>query len=654
MNKVLYQWYTNTRPTRGTPRIVEIRHATGRELELDRSLIEQPVMVAIGHVDDAGERVESAWTELVTAAPVAGGIPLFVGSRSNGCGLGHAGNTRIDHAIKPGMTLLACHDSERYRPDTESYQWLHVTGGTELRSGNYEYATESTIPRAVDTWYTVRPSDAGKQIAVRMNYLDGNTAARSPRSGPAGVADGGPPSITAGGPIEIGTVLTANPATDPAGIDDDTVKYQWQRSASTTDLALSDIQNETERTYTLVAADAGHFLAVKVSYTDNSGTREEGVSALQSTTYSDSGPTGSPTITGIAKVGETLTASTSQVADPNGIPDDVHERLDWHVYSAAGDYSAGSLLKQGRAGGTEESNTTYKIGVDEVDSQIVALLRNGWMDSLGNLNDQLASSPTAVVRTTGENQPATGPVGLNVDGDGEARIGAVLRIDDSQIDDPDGLTSHTSFSYTWYADGRIVEDASYQVWSIGTGREGQAILARVQFVDAGGITEVLYSRIVWVHERPDATGAPVINGEPQIGMTLSIDLSGIEDRRGVDTDTFEYQWKHRDDLRATSRDVEGATDARYDLTPVDYGKFVGVVVTFRDRRGSPESLESEYIGNVVQSRTASQANMAMDGNTGKPTSVPALPIAGSLILAALLAVRARRGRIPTGSAPASP
>ena len=618
LNNVLYQWYTNTRPTRGTPRNIEIRDATERELELSQNLIEQPVMVAIGHIDDAGERIESAWTELVTTAPIDGGIPLFVGSRSNGCGLGHAGNTRISHAIKPGMALLACHDSENYRPDTESYQWLHVTGGTEVRDGNYEYATESAIPRAVDTWYTVRPSDAGKQIAVRMKYLDRRTAARSPTSGPAGVADAGPPTITAAGPIQIGTELTANLATDPAGIDDDTVKYQWQRSASTTDLALSDIRNETEPTYTLVDADTGHFLAVKVSYTDNLGTREEGVSALQPTTYSDSGPTGRPTITGIAKVGETLKASTSQVADPNGMPDDVHERLDWHVYSAAGDYDAGSLLKRGMAGGTKKTNTTYKIGADEVGSSIVTLLRNGWMDSLGNLNDQLASSPTAVVRTTGDNQRATGPVVLRGDNGDEPAVGGILRVDDSQIDDPDGLTSPTYFSYTWYAHGRIVEGANDQVWSIGTGREGQAILVRVQFVDAGGITEALYSNLVWVHERPDATGAPVVKGDPQIGETLSVDLSKIRDRRGVDTRSFEYQWRRRDDPRASSRDIQGATTARYQLTPFDYGKFVGVVVNFRDRRGSLESLESEYIGAVIQSRTSQQATIAVEGRQARP------------------------------------
>ena len=613
LNNVLYQWYTNTRPVRGASRNIEIRGATDRELELSQNLIEQPVMVAIGHVDDAGERIESAWTEPVTASPVAGGIPIFVGSRTNGCGLGNARNTGINHAIRPGMGLLACHNSDGYRPDTESYHWLHVTGGTEVSEGNYEYATESEIPGAVDTWYTIRPSDAGKQIAVRMNYLDARTAARSPTSGPVGVADAGRPTITADGPIQMGTVLTANLPTDPAGINDDTVKYQWQRSASTTNLALSDIADEAEKTYTLVEADARHFLAVKVSYTDNLGTREEGVSTLQPTTYGDSEPTGRPTITGTAKVGQTLTASTSQVADPNGMPDDVHERLDWHVYSPAGGYDAGNLLKRGMAGGTKEINTTYKIGADEVGSSIVILLRDGWRDSLGNLNDQLASSPTAVVRTTDDNQPATGPVVLRGDNDDEPAVGGILRVDDSQIDDPDGLTSPTYFSYTWYAHGRIVEGENDQVWSISTGREGQAILVRVQFVDAAGITEVLYSNLVWVHERPDATGAPVVNGDPRIGETLSVDLSEIRDPRRVDTRSFEYQWRRRDNPQASARDIQGATTARYQLTPFDYGKFVGVSVNFRDRRGSLESLESEYIGAVIQSRTSQQATITVDG-----------------------------------------
>ena len=140
---------------------------------------------------------------------------------------------------------------------------------------------------------------------------------------------------------------------------------------------------------------------------------------------------------------------------------------------------------------------------------------------------------------------------LSADHGDEPAVGGILRVDDSDIDDPDGLTSPTLFSYTWYANGRIADGANNQVFEIKAGSEGQAILVRVQFDDAMGITEALYSNIVWVHDHPDATGAPVIMGDPRIGETLSIDLSGISDPRRVDTGSFSYQWRRRDYLSNT-------------------------------------------------------------------------------------------------------
>ena len=415
MKDGLYQWFTLTRPSSGTPRVVEIQDATGKDLDLGTNLFDQPVKISIGHADDPNQRVESSWTERVAYPPVAaGGIKVFIGARPAGCKNSMRKDTPRDIEVnRPGLTLLACHDPSGYRADTESYKWLHVTGGTQPP---YQY---TTISGAVDTWYTIRPSDEGKRIAVRMDYQDPRYVARSSTSGPVGVADGGRPTITAMGPVHIGVTLTANLPVDPAGIETSTVRHQWQRTDSTT-VPLADIPDATASTYTLVEADEGKFLAVKVSYTDMDGTKEESVSALQPATYDDSEATGRPTITGVAKIGGTLTTSTAQVMDQNGVPDDVHKNLDWHIFSASGDYHAGgqdsyapgSRLKQGIAGGTEEANTAYRIGVDEAGSQIVVLLRDGWMDSLGNLNRQLVSSPTAFVRAADDNQPATGKVTL--------------------------------------------------------------------------------------------------------------------------------------------------------------------------------------------------------------------------------------------------
>ena len=419
-----------------------------------------------------------------------------------------------------------------------------------------------------------------------MDYRDERYAAESVRSDLIGVADAsGHPTITPAGVIQVGTVLTASLSgiRDSAGFDRDLATHEWLRYSLASSSEATSVQSSTTNTYTVAEADKDKFLAVRVSYLDYDTTHEEVTSARRAVAGGGIA-TDLPTIAGMAEVGSTLTASTDQVMDLNGLPDDVHKNLDWHVYSSTGVYDGGNRLKQGMAGSTKAANTTYTIGTDEVNERIVVLLRTAWTDADGNPNNQLVSLPTAEVQPNAANRPATGEVVIR--GDPPA-IGGTLRVDDTDISDPDGLP--TTFSYTWYVDGRIVDDAIASIWIIETGREGQSVIVRVYFTDRGGVTESLYSRAIWVHEQPDATGAPVIVGEPQIGVTLSINLSGISDPRRVDTRSFSYQWRRRNDLQSNAQDIVGARAAQYELTPFDYGKLVGVAVDFRDRRGSPET-----------------------------------------------------------------
>ena len=96
----------------------------------------------------------------------------------------------------------------------------------------------------------------------------------------AGTAIPGPPpnspatgAPTIGGIADVGEVLSA----DVAGIDDDNgldnaaFSYQWLRSDGD---AYTNIQDATGSTYTLVAADEGQTIKVKVSFTDDEGNAE--------------------------------------------------------------------------------------------------------------------------------------------------------------------------------------------------------------------------------------------------------------------------------------------------------------------------------------------------------------------------------------------
>ena len=96
-----------------------------------------------------------------------------------------------------------------------------------------------------------------------------------------------------------------------------TFTYQWIKLDS--NLNDSDISGATASTYTLVAADAGTGIKVRVSFTDDAGNTESLTNESAIVMAANNPATGAPTISGTAQVGETLTASTTGIADSDGL-----------------------------------------------------------------------------------------------------------------------------------------------------------------------------------------------------------------------------------------------------------------------------------------------------------------------------------------------
>ena len=98
-----------------------------------------------------------------------------------------------------------------------------------------------------------------------------------------------------------------------------TYAYQWIRVA--TDNTETNISGATASTHTLVTADLGTTIKVKVSFTDDANNAEALTSAATATvTTAGSTPaTGAPTITGTAQVGQTLTAGITAIRDADGL-----------------------------------------------------------------------------------------------------------------------------------------------------------------------------------------------------------------------------------------------------------------------------------------------------------------------------------------------
>ena len=87
-----------------------------------------------------------------------------------------------------------------------------------------------------------------------------------------------------------------------------------------------------------------------------------------------------------------------------------------------------------------------------------------------------------------------------------------------------------------------------------------------------------------------ASGAPSVNGTPQVGETLTADTTGISDGNGLDRVQFRFQWVSNDGSQDT--DIASATGSSYTLSANDEGRTIKVRVTFTDRGGYAELLTS--------------------------------------------------------------
>ncbi len=134
-----------------------------------------------------------------------------------------------------------------------------------------------------------------------------------------------------GGPVisgtpTVGETLTATTSgiADADGMTDAVFAYRWIRRDQTTNTD-TDIDDATGSTYVLAHADEGKAVKVRVTFTDGAGNVETLTSAATEAVSPrpNRDATGAPAISGMPRVRETLTASTSGIADADGMTDAV-------------------------------------------------------------------------------------------------------------------------------------------------------------------------------------------------------------------------------------------------------------------------------------------------------------------------------------------
>ena len=426
------------------------------------------------------------------------------------------GAPTISGTVQVGQTLTASTsgiaDADGLTNVSFSYQWL---------------ADDTEIAGATGGSYTLVADDEGKAIKVTVSFSDDRNFQESLTSVATAAVAVAPNSPATGLPTINGTAQVGETLTvDTSGIEDAdgltraSFSYQWL----TDDV---DIAGATGSTYTLAGTDEGKTITVTVSFTDDRNHQETLTSAPTAAVQPrpNSPATGAPTISGTAQVGETLTADTTGIEDADGLTN-VSYSYQW----LADDTEV--------AGATSD---TYTLVAADVGKTIK--VRVSFTDDR-NHQETLTSAATAAVASR-PNSPATGAPTIS----GTAQVGETLTASTTGIADADGLTN-VSFSYQWLADDTEIAGATRGSYTLVADDEGKAIKVRVSFSDDEDNEESLTSvatAAVAVAPNSPATGLPTINGTAQVGETLTVDTSGIEDADGLTGASFSYQW-----LRTTS------------------------------------------------------------------------------------------------------
>ena len=306
--------------------------------------------------------------------------------------------------------------------------------------------------------------------------------------------------------------------------------------------------------------------------------------------------TGAPAISGTARVGETLTASTSGIADQDGL-DDVSYSYQW-IRSDGGTDSDISGA----------NSSTYELtGADQGKTIKVKVT---FRDDADN-DETLTSAATATVAAA-SSEPLTASIqGQPASHDGQESFTFELRFSEevelSYLTLRDHALTVTGGDVTgaqrltqgsnlgWRITVEPDSDADVTVLLPVTSdcsAQGAVCTAGGKKLSAG-LELTVPGPPQQQTQNSEATGAPTVSGTLRVGETLTAATSGISDADGIDNASFSYQWI-RDDA-----DIAGETARTYDLTGDDVGRTIKVRVSFRDDANNEETVTSAATGVVA-------------------------------------------------------
>lgn len=437
----------------------------------------------------------------------------------------------IKGTLRVGQTLINAITDANGVPSNIRYQWL---------ADGVEVGTAST--------YKLTDNDKGKRISLQVTFIDndGFEESATATTGTPVAALNKPASVAVYGDVRVGERLTAVIA-DANGVPSD-VTYQWLADGT-------EVGNTSS--YTPTETDKGKRLSVQVSFTDNDGFTEDVLSTTEPVKALNK--PASVVINGIAKVGETLTAT---ITDDNGVSSNIIYR--WMV--------DGTLVA-----------TASRYRLTEADKGKAVTLRVIFADNEG-FNENVTSEQTAPVKALNK-AASVAIVGIT-------RVGETLI---PVVTDANGISS--DISYQWRANG--VEVGTQDRYTLTEADKGKTINLQVSFIDDDGFEENVTSAPTAPIQALNKPASVTINGVVKVGETLTATIS---DANGISS-SINHQW-------LVNKSYVGMS-ASYTLTERDKGGRVSLRVMFVDGEGFNESVTSAQTAPV--SPLNYPASVAVDG-----------------------------------------
>ena len=491
------------------------------------------------------------------------------------------GDPVISGTVQVGEELTALTDGimdEDVLDDVFTYQWVRVDAdGT---------SNEEDITDALSRTYTLTADERGKKVKVEVRFVDilggeetRTSAATATLAGTPNTAATGAPTIT--GTAQLGQTLTASTTgiADANGLTSPTYTYQWIRVNGTE----ADIAGENSSTYTLVDADLGTTLKVRVSFTDDASNSETLTSAATATVGAVAT---APTVSTVAVTSTPASGTTYYLAG---------EAIEFTVTFGA-PVTVTATPKFAFRLGAATRQAAYASGSDSAALVFARTVQAGEVDRNGISWNALAlaldggtitrtGATTAAILTHAEQASLEGhrvdaapPMQVSASVQG---MSLVLVYDETL--DPASMPATGAYTVTatvgaTTTNPEVSEVSIYGIWLTLTLDAAPAAGATVTLAyappasnpvqDEAGNDAPAFSgqKVNGAAGNTAPTGAPTITGTAQVGQTLTAVTTGIVDANELTSPGYTYQWIR---VNGTEADIAGENSSTYTLVDAD-------------------------------------------------------------------------------------